>query len=130
MGGKDGSQGPHSDSRRQGVPQRGTFSGHGAPRGSRVKDQEMNTLYGLTDNPFALTPDPKFVYWSRTHRQAFQLFVRGQQRPQGILVVTGGWGTGKTTLLQAFATSPAPRTRLVSLPHAAASVDDLYVRLA
>ena len=90
----------------------------------------MKTLYGLTENPFGLTPDPKFLYWSPALRQAFKLFVRNQQRPEGILVVTGAGGTGKTTLLQAFATIPAPRTRLVLLPHAASSVDDLSVLLA
>jgi general secretion pathway protein A len=90
----------------------------------------MQALYGLTENPFSLTPDPKFLYWSPALRQALQLFVRNQQRPEGILVVTGAGGTGKTTLLQAFATIPAPRTRLVSLPHAASSVEDLDVLLA
>jgi type II secretory pathway predicted ATPase ExeA len=90
----------------------------------------MHTFYRLTDNPFALTPDPKFFYWSPTHRTALQLFVRNQQRRQGILVVTGARGTGKTTLLQAFATLPEPRTRIVSLPHAASSMDDLSVLLA
>ena len=48
----------------------------------------MQTLYGLTEHPFALTPDPKFLYWSATHRQALQLLVRSQQRPHGLLVIT------------------------------------------
>jgi general secretion pathway protein A len=90
----------------------------------------MQTLYGVTENPFGLTPDPKFLYWSPALRQALQLFVRNQQRPEGILVVTGAGGTGKTALLQAFATIPAPRTRLVSLSHAVSSVEDLDVLLA
>jgi general secretion pathway protein A len=90
----------------------------------------MKTLYGVTENPFGLTPDPKFLYWSPALRQALQLFVRNQQRPEGILVVTGAGGTGKTALLQAFATIPAPRTRLVSLSHAVSSVEDLDVLLA
>ena len=90
----------------------------------------MHTFYGLTEPPFALTPDPKFWYWSPTHRQVLQLFVRSQQRSPGLLVVTGARGTGKTTFLQAFATLPAPRTHLVSLPHPASSTEDLYVLLA
>ena len=90
----------------------------------------MQASYGITENPFSLTPDPKFLYWSPALRQAFQLFVRNQQRPGGILVITGADGTGKTTLLQAFATIPAPRTRLVSVSHAASSVEDLHVLLA
>jgi general secretion pathway protein A len=90
----------------------------------------MKALYGLMENPFGLTPDPKFLYWSSAHQKAFQLFVRNQQRPQGILVVTGARGTGKTTLLQAFATIPAPWTRIVSLPHAVSSVDHLSGLLA
>jgi type II secretory pathway predicted ATPase ExeA len=90
----------------------------------------MHTFYGLTDNPFALTPDPQFLYWSPSHCTALQLFVQSQRRPRDILVITGAPGTGKTTLLQAFATLPEPRTRIVSLPHAASSVDDLDVLLA
>jgi general secretion pathway protein A len=90
----------------------------------------MKAFYGLTENPFALPPDPKFLYWSPTHRETFQLFVRSQQSPKGIMVVTGARGTGKTTLLKAFAAIQEPRTRIVSLPHAASSVDDLFVLLA
>src|SRR5438093_3834164 len=90
----------------------------------------MKAFYGLTKNPFALPPDPKFLYWSPTHRETFQLLVRGQQSPKGIMVITGARGTGKTTLLKAFATIQEPRTRIVSLPRAASSVDDLFVLLA
>ena len=90
----------------------------------------MKEFYGLTENPFALTPDPKFLYWSPTHRETFQLLIRSQQSPKGIMVVTGARGTGKTTLLQAFANVQEPRTRIVFLPHAASSVDDLFVLLA
>src|SRR5262249_32027923 len=68
--------------------------------------------------------------WSPTHRETFQHFVRSQQSPKGIMVVTGARGTGKTTLLQAFANVQEPRTRIVSLPHAASSVDDLFMLLA
>src|SRR5438477_6101089 len=90
----------------------------------------MKTFYGLTDNPFALPPDPKFFYWSLTHRATFQLLSRSQQGPKGIMVITGARGTGKTALLQAFASVQEPRTRIVFLPHAAASVDDLFGLLA
>ena len=90
----------------------------------------MHTLYRLTEPPFALTPDPKFWYWSPTHRQVLQLFVRSQQRSPGLLVITGARGTGKTAFLQAFATLSAPRTHLVSLPYPASSTEDLYVLLA
>src|SRR5207237_4189100 len=44
--------------------------------------------------------------------------------------ITGARGTGKTTLLKAFAIIQEPRTRIVSLPRAASSVDDLFVLLA
>jgi general secretion pathway protein A len=90
----------------------------------------MKTFYGLTENPFAPTPDPKFFYWSPAHRKTFQLLVRSQQSPKGIIVLTGARGTGKTALLQAFATIQEPRARIVLLPHAASSVPGLYGLLA
>ena len=89
----------------------------------------MKTFYGLTENPFALPPDPKFFYWSPTHFEMFQHLGRSQQSHKNIMVVTGQPGTGKTALLQAFANAQEPRTQLVFFNHAAASVNALLRRL-
>jgi general secretion pathway protein A len=57
--------------------------------------------YGLTEKPFSLTPDPKFLYRSPSHANAFELLQYAIRRREGFVVVTGDIGTGKTTLCRA-----------------------------
>src|SRR5262245_12041819 len=58
--------------------------------------------YGLTEKPFSLTPDPKFLYRSQSHANAFELLQYAIRRREGFVVVTGDIGTGKTTLCRAI----------------------------
>ena len=56
--------------------------------------------FGLDEPPFAITPDPAFVYLSDRHRDALAhlLFGVGQGGSGGFVQLTGEVGTGKTTL--------------------------------
>lgn len=58
--------------------------------------------YGFTEKPFSLTPDPKYLYKSETHANAFDLLQYAIRRREGFVVVTGDIGTGKTTLCRAI----------------------------
>ena len=58
--------------------------------------------YGLTEKPFSLTPDPKYLYRSQSHADAFELLQYAIQRREGFAVITGDIGTGKTTLCRAL----------------------------
>ena len=58
--------------------------------------------YGLTEKPFSLTPDPKYLYRSESHANAFELLQYAIRRREGFVVVTGDIGTGKTTLCRAL----------------------------
>jgi len=58
--------------------------------------------YGLHEKPFSLTPDPKFLYRSPSHANAFELLQYAIRRREGFVVVTGDIGTGKTTLCRAL----------------------------
>jgi len=58
--------------------------------------------YGFSEKPFSLTPDPKFLYLSESHRSAFELLQYAIRRREGFVVVTGDIGTGKTTLCRAI----------------------------
>jgi type II secretory pathway predicted ATPase ExeA len=58
--------------------------------------------YGFTEKPFSLTPDPKFLYKSESHANAFDLLQYAVRRREGFVVVTGDIGTGKTTLCRAL----------------------------
>lgn len=58
--------------------------------------------YGFVEKPFNLTPDPKYLYKSESHANAFDLLQYAIKRREGFVVVTGDIGTGKTTLCRAL----------------------------
>jgi general secretion pathway protein A len=59
-------------------------------------------FYGFREKPFNLTPDPKFLYLSEKHQEAFAHLEFGLRQRGGFIVVTGEVGTGKTTLCRYF----------------------------
>ena len=60
------------------------------------------SYFGFKENPFSLTPDPDYLYLSRHHKEAFDHLVYGINERKGFIVITGGIGTGKTTLCRAL----------------------------
>src|SRR5439155_823073 len=60
------------------------------------------SYYGFSEKPFSLTPDPKYLYRSEPHANAFDLLQYAIRRREGFVVVTGDIGTGKTTLCRAL----------------------------
>ncbi len=57
-------------------------------------------FYRLAENPFNLTPDPKFHYINESTREAMASIVHGIGARKGFLTLVGEAGTGKTTLLK------------------------------
>jgi putative secretion ATPase (PEP-CTERM system associated) len=57
-------------------------------------------FYQLRERPFALSPDPEYLYPSRVHREALDYLRYGLESQAGFVVITGEVGSGKTTLLQ------------------------------
>jgi general secretion pathway protein A len=58
--------------------------------------------FELTEQPFRLTPDPDFLYWSKQHARAKAYMESTIWLADGFVVITGEIGSGKTTLLQSF----------------------------
>jgi general secretion pathway protein A len=58
--------------------------------------------FNLKEQPFRLTPDPEFVYWSKQHARAKAYMESTIWLADGFVVITGEIGSGKTTLLQSF----------------------------
>ena len=56
------------------------------------------SFLGLQELPFNLTPDPRFVYFSRHHMEALSNMIYGIESRRGFIQVTGEIGAGKTTL--------------------------------
>jgi general secretion pathway protein A len=67
-------------------------------------------FYGLRERPFDLTPNPRYLLLTATHREALSNLEYGISACKGITVLTGEAGTGKTTLIRtAFARANAER---------------------
>jgi general secretion pathway protein A len=58
-------------------------------------------FYGLKEEPFRLTPDPRFLHLAEAHREALTNLLESILTRRGIMLFTGPVGTGKTTLLNA-----------------------------
>jgi general secretion pathway protein A len=58
--------------------------------------------YGLKQSPFDITPNPRFLFHSGTHREAFNHLLYGIRERKGFVQLTGEVGAGKTTLCRAL----------------------------
>lgn len=57
--------------------------------------------YNLKEFPFNITPDPRFLYFSKHHQEAYDHVMYGIQSRKGFIELTGEVGSGKTTLCRA-----------------------------
>ena len=57
------------------------------------------TFFGLQEEPFNLTPNPKYLYLSEGHKEALARLKYGAEMRKGLIVLTGDIGSGKTTLI-------------------------------
>jgi general secretion pathway protein A len=58
-------------------------------------------FYGLRERPFELTPNPRYLFLSHRHAEALTMLKYGSCRRNGLTLLIGDAGTGKTTLVQA-----------------------------
>ena len=59
-------------------------------------------FHGFREKPFNLTPDPRFVFLSKNHKEAFAHLLYGINNRVGFMSLTGEVGSGKTTVLRAL----------------------------
>jgi general secretion pathway protein A len=86
-------------------------------------------FYGLKEEPFNITPDPRFLYWSQKHQEAFRHLVYGVQSNKGLAVLTGEPGTGKTAILRAVTehlSEQHPGVHIAFLVNSKINVQDLF----
>lgn len=77
-----------------------------------------NEFYGFREAPFNLTPDPRFLFFSDQHREAFNHILFGIRERKGFIQITGEVGAGKTTICRAILQQlgPSYRTALILNP--------------
>lgn len=56
-------------------------------------------FFGLKDSPFTASPNPRYLYWTKTAQEALSALTYGIESRKGFILLTGEVGTGKTTLL-------------------------------
>ena len=61
--------------------------------------------FGLKENPFNLAPEPRYLYLSDHHRDALNCLIYGIKEKKGFVLITGGIGTGKTTVCRSLLNS-------------------------
>lgn len=61
--------------------------------------------YSLKEFPFNITPDPRFLYFSHHHKEAYDHLMYGINGRKGFIELTGEVGSGKTTLCRAVLSS-------------------------
>src|SRR5262245_58575695 len=82
-----------------------------------AKTEMYKEFFGLTEDPFNLTPDPKFLYLSQNHGEGLAHLQYGIARKSSPIILTGEMGTGKTTLLYSLVERLDQKTKIVFLVH-------------
>lgn len=58
------------------------------------------SYFGFSEKPFSLTPNPRYLFLSKHHREAFAHLLYGIDNRYGFIALTGEVGTGKTTVVR------------------------------
>jgi general secretion pathway protein A len=97
--------------------------------GSASASLTYEPFYGLHEKPFSLSSDPRFLYKSPAHAPAFDALLAGIRRREGLIVLTGEIGTGKTTLCRSVLQHLDRRTFSAFVPDPFVSREDLLKTL-
>jgi general secretion pathway protein A len=73
--------------------------------------------YKLKEEPFQITPDPKFAWFGEKHAEALSALIYGIQKDKGFLVLTGDVGTGKTLMINCLLNSIDSNVIVVKVPN-------------
>jgi general secretion pathway protein A len=72
------------------------------------------SFFGLNEKPFAITPDPRYLYLSERHAEALAHLLYGIKEAGGFVQLTGEVGTGKTTIVRSLL-AQAPKNAEIAL---------------
>lgn len=61
-----------------------------------------SSFFGFKEKPFTITPNPRFIFLSKNHKEAFAHLLYGIDTHAGFIELTGEVGTGKTTVLRSL----------------------------
>jgi general secretion pathway protein A len=99
------------------------------PNAGRSSFLTYEPYYGLKEKPFSLSADPRFLYKSAAHAPTFEALRAGIRRREGLIVLTGEPGTGKTTLCRSVLEALDRKTFCTMVPDPFVSREDLLKML-
>ena len=85
--------------------------------------------FSLSELPFNLTPDPKYLYLSASHAEALAQMVFGITMKRGFIMLTGEVGTGKTTIIHSLRDKIIEHTKTAFIYHAILGVKGLLISI-
>lgn len=83
------------------------------------------SFYGLSEKPFTLATDPRFIYHSASHDRVLQELIAAIGRGEGVMVLTGELGTGRTTLCRSLVEQLDRRATTCFVTQPVSSFEDL-----
>jgi general secretion pathway protein A len=86
--------------------------------------------YGLKEPPFNITPNPRFLFYSAKHREAFNHLLYGIRERKGFVQLTGEVGAGKTTLCRALLDQLGPEFSTALILNPVLDADQLVKAIA
>ncbi len=87
------------------------------------------SFYGLTEKPFNLTPDPRFLFLSEKHQEAIAHLLYGIQNRVGFVLISGEIGAGKTTICRTLIGKLEDNTELALVFNPCLSATDLLRKI-
>jgi general secretion pathway protein A len=84
-----------------------------------------NEFYGFSEYPFDLIPNPRFLYLTRSHRDALSSMTQGIKNRNGFVSVTGDVGTGKTILVHSLLDNLGEKVKTVLIFHTTLTFNEL-----
>lgn len=100
---------------------------HGGSNSLQIQGVEAVdcSFYQLSENPFALTPDPRYLCVNKPYQKALAALWEGVHEQKGFALLVGEVGTGKTTLIHHFLGSCGQDVKTAFIFHPAHSFEDL-----
>jgi type II secretory pathway predicted ATPase ExeA/TPR repeat protein len=87
------------------------------PDSEKGRPRVYTSFYGLTEKPFNIDTDPRFLWLGEKHAEALANLRYGLMEGNGFVVLTGDIGTGKTTLVNALVDTLDDRVHVIRINH-------------
>jgi len=84
-----------------------------------------NEFYSFSEQPFNVNPNPKFLFFTESHREALTSMIYGIKERKGFVSVAGETGTGKTTLIRQMLAKLDPSVKVVFISQTKVSFEQL-----